>query len=208
MIPGVQEFFSSLDPWLIYLIVGLLTLGESAAFLSLVFPGEVALIAAAALGVAAGIDPIALAGVATVGAVVGGMFGYAIGRRYGSRLVAWEPISRRLGDRMTDLRPLLSGQEAGALVAVARFNQITRAVVPALAGMAEMARVRFAVANGLGALVWASVFTAIGYYAAEWWHNTSGVVHVAMALALIGGLVSWLVYRRRHRTSGGSAIDA
>ncbi len=204
----MQEFFSSLDPWLIYLIVGLLTLGESAAFLSLVFPGEVALIAAAALGVAAGIDPVVLAGVATVGAVVGGLVGYAIGRRYGSRLVAWDPISRRLGDRMTDLRPLLSGQEAGALVAVARFNQVTRAVVPALAGMAEMARVRFAVANGIGALVWASVFTAIGYYAAEWWHNTSGVVHIAMAFALIGGLVSWLVYRRRRQTSGGSVIDA
>jgi undecaprenyl-diphosphatase len=77
---------------------------------------------------------------------------------------------------MTDLRPLLSGQEAGALVAVARFNQATRAVVPALAGMAEMARVPFAVANGIGALIWASVFTVIGYYAAEWWHNTSGVV--------------------------------
>jgi len=205
---GVQEFFSSLDPWSIYLIVGLLTLGESAAFLSLVFPGEIALIGAAALGVSAGIDPFLLAAVATVGAVAGGILGYAIGRRYGSRLVGWEPISRRLGERMTELRPLLSGSEAGALVAVARFNQITRAVVPALAGMAQMGRVRFAVANGIGALIWAAVFTAIGYYAAEWWHNTSGVVHVAMALVLVGGLVSWLVLRKRRRAPGGSVIDA
>jgi membrane-associated protein len=204
----VQEFLSSLDPWLIYLIVGLLTLGESAAFLSLVFPGEIALVAAAAIGLSAGIDPILLAGVATVGAVVGGILGYAIGRRYGSRLVSWEPISRRLGQRMTELRPMLAGPEAGALVAVARFNQITRAVVPALAGMAQMGRVRFAIANGIGALVWAAVFTAIGYYAAEWWQNTSGVIHLVTAVALLGVLASWLFLRRRRRAPGGSVTDA
>lgn len=204
----MQEFLSSLDPWLIYLIVGLLTLGESAAFLSLVFPGEIALVAAAAIGLSAGIDPILLAGVATVGAVVGGILGYAIGRRYGSRLVSWEPISRRLGQRMTELRPMLAGPEAGALVAVARFNQITRAVVPALAGMAQMGRVRFAVANGIGALVWAAVFTAIGYYAAEWWQNTSGVIHLVTAVALLGVLASWLFLRRRRRAPGGSVTDA
>ena len=207
IIPCVQEFLSSLDPWLIYLIVGLLTLGESAAFLSLVFPGEIALVAAAAIGLSAGIDPVLLAGVATVGAVVGGMLGYVIGRRYGIRLVSWEPIARRLGQRMTELRPLLSGPEAGALVAVARFNQITRAVVPALAGMAHMGRVRFAVANGIGALIWAAVFTAIGYYAAEWWHNTSGVIHVVMALALLGVMVSWVFVKRRRRAPGGSVTD-
>jgi len=204
----VQEFLSSLDPWLIYLIVGLLTLGESAAFLSLVFPGEIALVAAAAIGLSAGIDPILLAGVATVGAVVGGILGYAIGRRYGSRLVSWEPISRRLGQRMTELRPMLAGPEAGALVAVARFNQITRAVVPALAGMAQMGRVRFAIANGIGALVWAAVFTAIGYYAAEWWQNTSGVIHLVTAVALLGVLASWLFLKRRRRAPGGSVTDA
>ncbi|HEU4895365.1 MAG TPA: DedA family protein [Acidimicrobiia bacterium] len=203
----MQEFLTSLDPWLIYLIVGLLTLGESAAFLSLVFPGEIALVAAAAVGLSAGVDPILLAGVATVGAVVGGVLGYAVGRRYGPRLVSWEPISRRLGQRMTELRPLLAGPEAGALVAVARFNQITRAVVPALAGMAHMGRVRFAVANGIGALVWAAVFTAIGYYAAEWWHNTSGVIHAVMAVALLGVLASWLFLRRRRRSPGTSVTD-
>jgi membrane-associated protein len=204
----VQEFLSSLDPWLIYLIVGLLTLGESAAFLSLVFPGEIALVAASAIGLSAGVDPILLAGVATVGAVVGGILGYAIGKRYGSRLVSWEPISRRLGQRMAELRPMLAGPEAGALVAVARFNQITRAVVPALAGMAQMGRVRFAVANGIGALIWAAVFTAIGYYAAEWWHNTSGVIHLVMAFTLLGVLGSWLFFKRRRRAPGGSVPDA
>jgi membrane-associated protein len=194
----VDNFIASLDPWLIYVVVGILTLGESAAFLSLVFPGEVALVAAAALGLSAGVDPLMLGGVAAVGAIAGGLVGYAIGRKYGRRLMDWDPISRRLGDRMAQLDPLLSGPEAGPLVAVARFNQITRAVVPALAGMAEMGRLRFAVANGVGAVVWATVFTAIGYYAAEWWHSTSQVVHIVMALLLGVALAAWWFTRRRR----------
>jgi membrane-associated protein len=207
IIRSVDGFISSLDPWLIYVLVALLTFGESAAFISLVFPGEVALVAAAALGLSAGVDPFLLAGVATIGALAGGLFGYAIGRRYGPRLMRWGPLSRRLGDRMTQLRPLLTGPEAGPLVAVARFNQITRAVVPALAGMAEMGRVRFAIANGVGALIWASVFTAIGFYAAEWWHSTSQFVHLVMGGVIVLGIGGWWITRRRKRVAGTTTAE-
>lgn len=197
----VEAFLASLDPWLIYLVVAVLTFGESAAFLSLVFPGEVGLVAAAALGATAGVEPVSLASVAAIGALVGGLFGYALGRRFGPRIMRWEPMERRLGDRMEELRPMLSGSDAGALVTVARFNQVTRAVVPALAGMAGMGRVRFAVANGVGALIWAAVFTAIGHYAAEFWHSTSGWVHL-IGIVLVASLVGlWLVRRSRQRVT-------
>lgn len=195
---SVEAFLASLDPWLIYVVVGFLTFGESAAFISLVFPGEIGLVAAAALGASTGVDPFFLAAVAALGAALGGLLGYTVGSRYGNRLVAWEPISRRLGQKMTELRPMLAGPEAGALVAVARFNQIARAVVPALAGMAGMGRMRFAVANAAGAVVWAAVFTAIGFYAGEWWNNTSGLVHLLAAAAMLAAASSWLLLRRRR----------
>lgn len=203
IIVPVESFFASIEPWLVYLFVGVMTFGESAAFLSLVFPGEIALIAAAALGVSTGIDPVLLGVVATAGAVAGGVFGYGLGRRFGPRLVRWDPIARRLGGRMVELGPMLSGPEAGALVAVARFNQVTRAVVPALAGMAGMGRVRFAVANAIGAVIWAAAFTAIGFYAAEWWHSTSTVVHAGLAVAF--GLFAgyWFLFRRKRQESLG-----
>lgn len=196
----MEAFLSSLDPLLIYAIVGLLTFGESAAFLSLVFPGEVGLVAAAAVGTTTGVDPWALAGVATAGALLGGLFGYAVGRRYGPRLMRWQPIERRFGDRMRDLRPMLAGSDASALVGVARFNQVTRAVVPALAGMAEMGRVRFAVANGVGALAWAGAFTAIGHYAAEFWRSASGLMHLIAGAVIVLSTGLWLLLRFRART--------
>jgi membrane-associated protein len=199
----VEAFLSSLDPLLVYLVVALLTFGESAAFLSLVFPGEVGLVAAAAVGTTAGVNPWLLAATATLGALLGGLLGYAIGRRYGPRLMRWKPIERRFGDRMADLGPMLAGSDAVALVGVARFNQVTRAVVPALAGMAEMSRTRFAVANGVGALIWAGVFTAIGHYAAEFWHATSGWIHLLGALLVVAAGGLWVVARSRRRSGRG-----
>lgn len=196
---GVDVFLASIDPWLVYIFILVMTFGESAAFLGLIFPGEVALVAAAALGVSAGVDPIMLGAVATTGALAGGILGYGIGSRYGLRLISWGPIERRLGDRMEELRPMLAGTEAGALVAVARFNQVTRAVVPALAGMAGMGRWRFAVANAIGALVWAVAFTAIGFYAAEWWHSTSTMVHIPILAAVVAVAGYWLIKRWRRK---------
>lgn len=204
----MENFFQSLDPWLIYAVIALLTFGESAAFVSLVLPGEVGLVTAAALGNAAGLNPILLAGVAALGALVGGVVGYVVGERFGPRLLAWDPIARRLGPEIEELRPSLIGQRAAALVALARFNQVTRAVVPALAGTVEMGRARFALANGLGALVWATVFTMVGYYAAEWWQSTSGLVHAIAAVALVGGLAAWYTWRRRHRRGSRRATSA
>lgn len=197
----MESFLQSLDPWLIYAIVAALTFGESAAFLSLVLPGEVGLVTAAALGNAAGLNPVVLAGVAAVGALVGGVVGYVVGERYGPRLLGWPAIARRLGPEIEELRPSLVGSRAAFLVAVARFNQVTRAVVPALAGTVSMGRTRFALANGVGALVWAVVFTAVGYFAAEWWQSTSGLVHALAAAVLVGGLGGWLIVRRRRRRS-------
>lgn len=67
-----------------------------------------ALAAAAALSFSSGVDPIVLAGVAVVSASVGGLFGYAIGRRYGARIVRWQPVQRRIGHRMAELRSIVS----------------------------------------------------------------------------------------------------
>jgi len=55
------------------------------------------------------------------------------------------------------------------------------------------------VANGIGALVWAAAFTAIGFYAAEWWHSTSTLMHVAIAAVVVPLAGYWLIARRKRR---------
>jgi membrane-associated protein len=196
----MDGFLASLDPWLIYLVVAGLTFGESAAFLGLIFPGEVALVGAAAVAATVGIDPITLAIVASLAAGAGGLAGYEIGRRYGARLVEWPPVARRVGHHVTRVAHRLGGTGAVALVVAGRFNQATRAAVPALAGMAPMRWPRFALANLVGAVLWSTVFTSIGFFAAEWWRASSGPVHWVFAGALVLAISGWLVIGRHRDT--------
>ena len=143
-----------------------------------------------------------------VGVVGAGWMGHVHARAFGRLVQHWPDLPLRprvvavadaVRERMAELRPMLASSEAGPLVAVARFNQITRALVPALAGMAGMGRLRFAVANGVGALIWAALFTAIGYYFAEWWRSTSGLVHLIMALVVFASIGGWLLSRWRRK---------
>lgn len=196
----MEAFLTSLDPWILYLVVGALTFGESAAFLGLVLPGEVTLVGAAAVASVIGVDPVVLAVVAAASASAGGLVGYEVGRRYGRRLAAWNPIATRLGDHMTRLAERIGlARTAVPLVIAGRFNQVTRAVVPALAGMAPMPLRRFAAANVIGAVLWSAAFTTVGFLAAEWWRDSSGAFQAVLAASLAAVVGGWVALSRLPR---------
>lgn len=194
----VEQFVASLEPWHLYLLVAAITFGESALFLSLLIPGEVGLVAAAALGSAGGVEWFPLTLVASLGAAIGGLVGYEFSRRHRERVMAWRPFAgsaqpqlARLGSRMA--------RGSSVVVVVSRFNQVSRALVPALAGLAEMERRRFLWANSLGAVLWAGTFTALGFLAAEWWARSSTPLHVGLAVAIALAIGLW-VFRVSRRT--------
>jgi membrane protein DedA with SNARE-associated domain len=193
----MEAFLGSLDPWVVYLVVGVLAFGESAAFLGLVLPGEVALVGAAAIASAVGVDPLVLVAVAAASGATGGFVGYELGRRYGRRLAAWKPIATRLGGHMTRLAEKIGfARSSFSLVVLGRFNQVTRAAVPALAGMAPMPRRRFFPANLIGAVLWSSAFTTIGFLAAEWWRDSSDSFQVVLAAAIAAVVGGWMALSR------------
>lgn len=194
----METFLAGLDPVWVYVVVGILTFGESAAFLGLLFPGEVGLVAAAALGTAVGVDPISLAAVAAVCATAGGLVGYRIGGRYGPDLIRRPAIAKRLGARWEQLQPVMRGPRGDVVVAVARFNQVTRAIAPALAGLVGMQPLRFVVANTVGAAVWAATFVALGHFAAEFWASASRWVHLGGAAIIVAYVAATLVARARR----------
>lgn len=193
---GVEQFLLGLDPWLVYLVVGLLAFGESVSFISLVLPGEVALVAGAAIASLIGIDPLTLAAVAIIAAALGGVCGYELGRVLGPSVVAWKPIARRFEPHLPALTVRLQSRGAALVVISARFNQLTRALAPALAGMARMPRTRFLWANLVGAAVWGTAFTLLGVFAARWWQSTSGTVHVILAVVLAASAGAWFAWGR------------
>lgn len=188
---AMETFLAGLDPLLIYLVVAGLAFGESVSFLSFFLPGEVALVTAAALAGPVGTDPIVLGAVAVTAAAAGGWCGYELGRRFGPGLMSWRPIADRVDERLARLDQTLQRGSGIAVVVAGRFNQFTRALVPAVAGMGRMPRHRFLWANAAGAIAWGVGFTVIGHVAAEWWRTTSGPAHVVMAVVLASVAGAW-----------------
>lgn len=196
------ELFTGTDGWIFYLAVGLLAFGESAAFLGLAVPGELAVIAAgaaAAIGTAA-FGPVVL--VAIVGSVLGGLVGYGLGRRWGSDVLGWKPVRRRLGTAAPAVMQHLAAK-GGLVVMLSRFNSITRALVPALAGTAGMPLRRFMVASAVGGVAWAGVLATAGFLAgASWRAISAGSTLVSMTAFVVVLGLALAVARRARRATG------
>jgi membrane protein DedA with SNARE-associated domain len=134
--------------------------GESFAFLSLLFPGTTLLIAAGTLmsGGTLPYAPVLIGAVA--GATLGDSVSYWIGRRFGGRIAMIWPFSRN-----PDLLPSgtrFFAKHGGKSVFIGRFFGPVRAVIPLAAGVMQMPRGWFWLANFISALVWAPMLLFVG----------------------------------------------
>ncbi len=110
---------------------------------------------------------------------------------------------------MIDRGERLFANYGSATIFFARFIAGMRIVAGPLAGVLRMKWGRFALFNFLGAIVWVSVITAIGYIFGEHWnrllHFMSRVNLVLFLIALVVGWVAWRRYRARQLTQRASA---
>ncbi len=195
------DFLKSLGP-LAPVAVFLLATGESAAFLGLLLPGEVAVILGGVVA-ATGLVPLWLmAAVAVVGAILGDSIGYFLGAKAGAALLEkrrMAGLARHLGSakRFIAKRDWLA-------IAIARFTSVLRAAVPFAAGSIHMPYGRFLLGNVIGGIAWGLTFTLAGYTAGanykrvEHWLQTGGLV-LAGLIAVIVGLVWSTRWASRNR---------
>lgn len=143
-------------------LVFLLAFGESLAFISLLVPATVILVAVGVLIGESGIAfwPLWLA--AAAGAAMGDWVSYWIGTRLKERVGNYWPLSRN-----PDLIPRgrrFFERWGVAGVFFGRFFGPLRASVPLVAGICEMPATTFQLANIASALVWATGILAPGAF--------------------------------------------
>lgn len=189
-----------LPAWLILLLVFLLPGLEAAAFIGVVFPGEIAVLLG---GVAASQGSVSIGLVllaACLGAVLGDQVGYFIGREWG------ETVLRKIPDRLLDEDRLQAGRayvrKMGAKgVILGRWTAALRALVPGLAGMSRMSYPRFLVSNIIGGVGWAVLVGVVGYLAGNSYKKVEsalGSVSYLLLALIVVGLVGWHFVRRRR----------
>ncbi|WP_410013094.1 DedA family protein [Sodalis sp. C49] len=165
IIAHTTEFVRQQQFWAIPLVF-ILAFGESLAFLSLLLPATVILLALGALIGEAGIAFWPVYAAAVAGGFFGDWLSYWLGYHYQERLEHLWPFSRHP-------HMLARGQAffdrwgiAGAFFG--RFFGPLRAVVPLVAGICGMPRFYFQLANLGSAAVWAFGLLAPGAFGIQW----------------------------------------
>lgn len=196
----IPSFILALEPVVNhygYFAVGGLLLAES---FGLIVPGETTLIAAALF---AGLGHLNIFGVVAIGflaAVIGDNIGYVIGY-YGGH-----PLIERYGKYVLLTPKRFAKAEAffnrrgGKIILVARFIDGLRQANGIIAGTSEMKWHKFLVYNIVGAIIWVSTWSTIGYFGSNY-IETFLRLQLYVTLASLVGFVSYLVYKRYFKVT-------
>jgi membrane protein DedA with SNARE-associated domain len=208
VISFLLEKIQNLPGTLVYLVVALLVFSEAALFVGFVLPGETAVIVAGVVASKGHVNLAALCVLVVTSAIVGDSVGYAIGRRYGERLIALPFLRSR---RASIDRAMEGLRRRGPIyVFVGRFTAFLRAVMPGLAGMSRLRYGRFLIANASGAVMWGVSYTLLGYFAGTALNSierVSGWVGIGVLVAVIAAVVIIVLLKRRAEAKIASALD-
>ncbi|MBO4209949.1 DedA family protein, partial [Micromonospora echinofusca] len=128
---------------------------------------------------------------------------YALGRRYGVRLLARAPGPLRRHADVARVRRLVARRGAWA-VAVGRWVAVLRVLVPLVAGAGGMRWPPFLRANLAGGLVWATTVAVLGYLGAASYRYVERELGIGewILVAVIAAVVALRVWWRRRLARG------
>lgn len=197
-LPGV---FAKLAPLLNhygYLALVVFVLAEN---FGVPLPGETILVAAAVYAGAGQLNIVLVGVFGFVAAVVGDNLGFAIGHFGGRRLVVRYGRYVFLTEERVAKAESFFQRYGGRVVAGARFVEGLRQANGIIAGISGMHWFTFFCFNALGAALWVSVWTTVGYFAGSHIEAVYGAIThyfiIAIAVLVVLGIAEYL--RRRHK---------
>jgi membrane-associated protein len=129
-----------------------------------------------------------------IAAIVGGQFGYLIGRRS----VTLAKPGSTFEHSIARIEPLFERFGEGWVVLVCRFIPVLRTFINPAAGMLQMTVKRFTLWNVIGGIAWPVAIVLIGYYAGVQLHIEKYALPV-VGIVVIASILSILVELRRNK---------
>lgn len=154
----------------------------------------------------------------TIAAFLGNVSGYYLGRVLGTTLFK-NPNARFLKPQYLDRTHEFFDRYGNRAIVMARFVPIVRTFITLVAGASRMDQRRFFVYTGIGAVLWATGVTVLGYYLGQVGlirNHLETALILIVVVSLIPMAIDFLLTRRRNRiasartgttepTSSGSA---
>jgi membrane protein DedA with SNARE-associated domain len=124
-----------------------------------------------------------------IGFWIGDKGGYAVARKYGSKV--------GLDERKLKTARYLFDQHGPKVVFFGRFVSILRAYAAFMAGVSKMHWRKFLVANAAGGILWAAIYTFGAYLAGSAFERLSKTVNIVLLAAGVIAIVAALFTVRR-----------
>ncbi|HTU52906.1 MAG TPA: VTT domain-containing protein [Acetobacteraceae bacterium] len=152
--------FASDHALLAYALALVLAAAEALPVVGALVPGTAVIVAFGALIAAGALEFWPLAAAAVLGALLGDGFGYWLGWRYKDAAFRIWPLSNH--PEFAERGAALFRKRGGTSVFIGRFTPGVRAVIPMLAGILAMRRVRFFSVDIVAAVLWAVLHILFG----------------------------------------------
>ncbi|MCM0620382.1 DedA family protein [Nocardioides bruguierae] len=153
------------------------------------------------------VEVVLAAALLSLSAFLGNVAGYEIGRRIGPPL--YQRDSRFLSRTQFDRTQQFFDDHGPVALVGGRFIAFVRTYITVVAGATQMRRRVFLVWSAVGATLWVSAVTLLGYFLGgiPWLgENLDVLMILVMAVFFVPMLVQWL--RERRRTDGEQADEA
>jgi membrane-associated protein len=155
------DFVQSYGSW-VYALLFVIIFVETGLVVMPFLPGDSLLFVVGALcGLGLMSLPLSMA-LLTAAAVLGNQTNYAIGRKIGPRVFAWQQ-SRWFNRAAFDRMHAFYEKNGGITIVVARFMPFLRTFAPFVAGVAQMTRRKFTFYDVTGGALWVCGVTLLGY---------------------------------------------
>ncbi len=148
--------------------------------------------------------------VLSAAAFLGNVVGYEIGRAAGAPL--YERDGRFLKKRYFDQTNAFFDQHGNKALVIGRFVPVVRTFITVVAGIGRMDRRRFFTWSLVGAVLWATGITLLGYFLGQAFPVLQDKLELAVlaivAVSLVPALVEYLRHRRRVHAMADETVDA
>jgi membrane-associated protein len=197
----LNAWAAELGPWT-YVLLFAIVFCETGLVVTPFLPGDSLLFAVGALSATQGspIEPVFVAVLLIVAAVLGDAVNYAIGRKIGPRV--FKQGSRFFKQEHLERTHAFYEKYGGKTIILARFVPIVRTFAPFVAGIGAMTYRRFALYNVVGAVLWVVLFVWAGWQFGQAEivkRNFHYVILAIIVISILPGVFEWWRARRTRR---------
>ncbi|MBI5072562.1 DedA family protein [Candidatus Woesearchaeota archaeon] len=133
--------------------------------------------------------------IAALGAILGDVIGYGLGRKYGYSFITRYGKYFFFKQEHFEKTKKLMNHHTGKTLIIGRFNSLTRAFAPFVAGSSDISFIKFLTYNIIGGVSWAISLVMIGYVFGRSYEIASQYIGKFIFIAIVLSAVIMYVYR-------------